>query len=308
MNPKLSVIVPVYNAGQCLIKCLDALKNQELRECEFICVNDGSTDDSYKILEQFHKMDSRFIILDTPNGGPGKARNIGLELAKGEYIGFCDQDDFVSPDYYSSLCKQADENKLDICFCPIRHNYVDSWDNKYSVSGEEALQDEIIPFFIDKQIEPWCKIYRRQFLNEHSIRFNETKHGEDIPFAFLCLFNHPKVAFNKTTYYNRLLHTDSCSYRHCSFEGLNRYGELYQWLQKKNLPLDEEKYWKKLLISRMLFSFKWVYQVRMNNEFNLSISFQKSKKNPSAFWYKLLYKFTFGKTRQKYKKKYKEVR
>ena len=104
-NIKVSVIVPVYNCEKYLKKCLDSLVNQTLKDIEIICVNDGSTDNSGRILEEY--TDSRIKIITKENGGLSSARNAGIAVAKGEYLGFVDSDDWVDLDFYEKLYNTA---------------------------------------------------------------------------------------------------------------------------------------------------------------------------------------------------------
>ena len=97
---KISVIIPVYNTEQYLKRCLDSIKENTYQYLEIICINDGSTDNSLEILEQYQKDDSRFIIIDQKNSGVSKARNNGLEKATGDYIAFIDSDDWINPKYF----------------------------------------------------------------------------------------------------------------------------------------------------------------------------------------------------------------
>ncbi len=110
---KVSVIIPVYNTSQYLRECLDSLSNQTIKQIEFICVNDGSTDNCQSILNEYAKKDSRFIILNQENKGISAARNYALEHSKGEYIGLVDSDDFVSPDYFEVAYAKALETGSD---------------------------------------------------------------------------------------------------------------------------------------------------------------------------------------------------
>lgn len=96
MFPKISIIIPVYNAEKYLYDCLDSLINQTLKNTEIICIDDGSTDNSYEILCEYAAKDNRFIILQQENKGAGAARNKGMEIAKGEFLAFLDADDFLN--------------------------------------------------------------------------------------------------------------------------------------------------------------------------------------------------------------------
>ena len=101
--PKISVIVPVYKVEKFLPKCLESLINQTLKDIEIICINDGSPDNSLKILEEYAKKDSRIKIINQKNAGPSVARNNGMSAASGEYIGFVDSDDWIDLDFYEKL-------------------------------------------------------------------------------------------------------------------------------------------------------------------------------------------------------------
>lgn len=97
---KISVIVPVYNAERFLEKCIRSIMASTLKEIEIICVNDGSKDKSIDILRNLEKEDNRIIVIDKENEGASKARNIGIDMAKGEYIAFVDSDDFIDDSMY----------------------------------------------------------------------------------------------------------------------------------------------------------------------------------------------------------------
>ena len=100
---KISVIIPVYNSEKFLKKCLDSIINQTLNDIEIICIDDGSTDKSLRILNNFADKDNRITIINQKNSGPSAARNKGIENAKGEYIGFVDSDDWIDLDFYEKL-------------------------------------------------------------------------------------------------------------------------------------------------------------------------------------------------------------
>src|SRR6476646_4070363 len=98
MSQKVSVIIPVYNAGKYITRCIESLLNQTLQECEFIFINDGSIDDSREIIEGYKQVDDRIILINQVNQGVSIARNKGLYLAAGEYVGFVDADDCIEKD------------------------------------------------------------------------------------------------------------------------------------------------------------------------------------------------------------------
>lgn len=110
---KLTVIIPCYNVEKYLRQCLDSVINQTLKEIEIICVNDGSTDRTQKILEEYSKKDDRILVINKPNGGLSSARNAGMEKMQGEYIAFLDSDDWVDLEFYEKLYNAAKTNNAD---------------------------------------------------------------------------------------------------------------------------------------------------------------------------------------------------
>ena len=112
--PKFSVILPVYNVEKYLRECLESLVNQTLKDIEFICVNDGSTDSSLDILNEYAKKDSRFVIINQHNQGQGVARNNALAVAKGEYVAFVDPDDWVETNMFEELYLKFKETNVDV--------------------------------------------------------------------------------------------------------------------------------------------------------------------------------------------------
>ena len=110
---KVSVIIPVYNVEEYLEECMESVIHQTLKEIEILCVNDGSTDHSLQILEQYAKKDDRIRIISQKNGGYGKAMNQGLDAASGEYIGIVEPDDYVPLNMYEDLYRKAKEQNLD---------------------------------------------------------------------------------------------------------------------------------------------------------------------------------------------------
>ena len=119
--PKISVIVPVYNVEKYLRKCIESILNQTFREFELILVDDGSTDSSGKICDEYALKDSRIKVIHKENGGASSARNAGLDVAKGEYIGFVDSDDWIEMDMYGELYRLIKENNTDISVCGINN-------------------------------------------------------------------------------------------------------------------------------------------------------------------------------------------
>ncbi len=181
--PKVSVIVPTYNVEMYLVQALESLQKQTLRDMEFICINDGSTDSSLEIIKSFARKDRRFVVCDKPNGGYGIGMNTGLELARGEYVGILEPDDYVPLEMFEELYRTASENDLDFVKADfyrfsteedgsmnLVYNHLDDTGKYY----DRVLDPSRTPELIKLIMNTWSGIYRRAFLREHNIRHNTT--------------------------------------------------------------------------------------------------------------------------------------
>lgn len=212
----LSVIIPAYNAEKTIIRCLDSVLAQTLKNIEIIVVNDGSEDQTEHIVSQYIKDNSEYNIrlLNKKNGGPSSARNKGIEVAKGKYIGFVDSDDVITTDMYNCLVKIADENILDVVICNILNCYPDGKKIPSAVSipkdkviDTNGIKEYIHPMLMQDTIfgGPCNRIYRRDFLCANQIHMPEKLgYGEDCMFqlqVFDCL---DKTWFDSHCYYHYL--------------------------------------------------------------------------------------------------------
>ena len=180
---KVSVIIPIYNVSAYLRECLDSVVGQSLKELEIICVNDGSTDNSLEIVQEYADRDPRIVIITGPNGGYGKAMNKGLDAATGEYIGIVEPDDYVALDMFEQLYETAAEHDLDFVKADFyrftrdddgtehrQYNLLDETKKRYG----ELLCPAEDPSCIRFTMNTWTGIYRRAFLEEFHIRHHET--------------------------------------------------------------------------------------------------------------------------------------
>ena len=165
--PKVSIIVPCYNVSAYLERCLDSLTQQNLKDIEIICIDDKSTDNTLKILHKYAKIDSRIKLIELEkNTGVAIARNSGLGIAKGEYIGFVDPDDYVDLDFYEKLYNVAKFSKADF----IKGNVISVNNNTKDISIDKKMEN------IEKHISNfssafWSAIYRKDFLEKNKILF-----------------------------------------------------------------------------------------------------------------------------------------
>ena len=181
MTPKVSVITPIYNVAKFLPQCLDSLLGQTLQDIEFICVNDGSTDNCLDILNAYAARDSRIVVIDKPNGGYGHTMNTGIDAARGEYIGIVESDDWVDRDAFEKLYELAEAHgHCDIA--KANHNVFVGNDKPVPVENfpKNLCERTLSPLDSDggqvlNSIPAiWSAIYRRDFLNDNGIRFLET--------------------------------------------------------------------------------------------------------------------------------------
>lgn len=198
MSIKVSVVIPVYNAEKYLTECIESLLNQTLKQCEFIFVNDGSNDKSNQMINDYKKKDSRIILINQENQGVSIARNNGLKVASGEYVGFVDADDYIESDMYETLFLSAKQDDCDV----IISNFESEMEGRKSITNyhfpHERVLDKayikhaLLPYFLktDHFNSVVNKLYRNKLIKEKCIQFPEkVALGEDGLFN-IRLFSH----------------------------------------------------------------------------------------------------------------------
>ncbi|WP_242219276.1 glycosyltransferase [Bacillus cereus group sp. BfR-BA-01380] len=198
MSIKVSVIIPVYNAGKYITQCVESLLNQTLEQCEFIFINDGSTDNSREVIERYKELDSRIILINQENQGVSIARNKGLCLATGEYVGFVDADDYIEREMYEILYNSAKQDDCDVVISNINgemegHKVAIKYPFPVdTVLKKEYIDQELLPYFLktDHLNTAVNKIYKKNIINENDVKFPEkVALGEDGMFN-IEFFNH----------------------------------------------------------------------------------------------------------------------
>ena len=173
MTPFVTFVVPVYNAEKTLRKCLDSLACQTLQNIEVIIVNDGSKDSSENIASEYtERFPQMFKLINKENGGVSTARNLGIEAAKGEYLGFVDSDDFVDPDFAELMYKRAKEKDADAVVCAVSYEIGDTVKRRYynkSRFGRSVWEDPYI--LVRSNAYSWNKIFRRTFFQKHGFKY-----------------------------------------------------------------------------------------------------------------------------------------
>lgn len=192
MKIKVSIIVPVYNVDKYLKKSLESLINQTLQEIEIICINDGSTDNSLKILQEYSLKDTRIRLIDQANQGVSAARNIGISFATGEYIGFCDPDDWVCTDFYEKLYYYAVKYNCDFSACGIiniKNNKNKNILSYQNIEIAEKYYDKLKLFKCPDHCYIWNKIYKASELKKYNLEFVKGFTFEDVIFTPQALFH-----------------------------------------------------------------------------------------------------------------------
>lgn len=196
LQPVVSVIVPVYNAGAFLRRTLDCICGQTLQEIEIILVDDGSTDASLSIQQEYAARDSRIILLQQEHEYAGAARNKGMAIARGKYLSFLDADDIFVPTMLAQMVKRAEEESADVvvCRCDIFHTEGEyqplTWQihdryltkiNRRNFSLKDKYPQAVFQTFIGWA---WDKLFLAEFVKGNGFSFGSTRHGNDAPFVF----------------------------------------------------------------------------------------------------------------------------
>ena len=249
IQPKLSIIIPIYNVNKYLKECLESIINQTLKNIEIICVNDGSTDNSLEIIMQF-SYDNRIIIINKINTGYGDSMNNGFDFVTGKYIGIVESDDFIDINMFKNLYKYTKKGNVDI----IRCNFYLYWEK----NKKHILYFQIIKELYNKIFNPiennniffiqpsiWSGIYKKEFLIKNNIKFLQTPGAsyQDTSFFYKTLFKSKNVFYtNKAFYYYRQSNLNSSINNNTFKKALFIHKELFEIEKyiKKDLKLYEK--------------------------------------------------------------------
>lgn len=215
---KISVIVPVYNAERHLRQCMESIVTQSFNDYEIICINDGSTDGSLDILNEYAKTDSRINIFSQQNSGAGASRNLGLEHAAGEYVYFMDSDDYLELNALEELYEVACEKSVDFVMLKVKNfdektgeviddDYYSMPYLKDSVGSDVFSYGDVSKMALDLCVCPPGSFFKREFVED--IRFPEGLLFEDNVFFTEALFKADKIYFHDKFLYNRIRWGDS---------------------------------------------------------------------------------------------------
>lgn len=248
---KISVIVPIYNVEKYLRKCIKSIINQTYQNLEIILVDDGATDNSGEICEEYAKKDNRIKVIHKVNGGLSDARNAGIEVATGDYIGFVDSDDYIAEDMYQYLLDLLLLNQADISICGyelVEENKIQNikkiiadrkeiWDSKKAII--ELLKQEKVHDYA------WNKLYKKQLFDQVKYPYGRKMEDLGTTYQLFELSNYIVLGNQKKYFY------------------LQREGSI---VNQKNFELYRDKY--ELTVERYQF-FKKRYPDMIENDIDM---------------------------------------
>lgn len=258
---KISVVIPVYNVEKYLSECLDSVINQTYKNLQIIIVDDGSTDSSGKICDEYAEKDDRITVVHQSNAGAGAAKNTGLELIDGDYFSIIDSDDYIELDMYEKMVNSLEKYNSDIAQCLFRNVFVnDSFDRKYKIKGNypKVLTSKK---FLSELLYDWKyaifanKVFKTSLLK--NIRFPVGRKIDDEFFTYKLVCNAKKVVNIDNILYNYRMRKTSVMNENnsdrliydridCFIERYNYVSNVFPSLKKKyNLKLyDDLLYFK----------------------------------------------------------------
>jgi glycosyltransferase involved in cell wall biosynthesis len=224
----ISVIVPFFNLEKYVTRCLDSILGQTYRNLEVIAIDDGSTDGTAEILSEYASKDKRVTFIRQTNIGAGAASNRGIELARGGYIAFVDNDDWVEPAMYEKLIRALEDNDADMSVCNFNLVYEDHTDKCYATMRDEIenIYDDVYGYFCKHCACPkpnnytWTRLYKSDIVKNSGVRFDNFSLGSDTLFNFKLLPLLYKVAFINEGLYNYVQRPDSSVFTAANKENL----------------------------------------------------------------------------------------
>lgn len=270
MKPLVSVIVPVYNVEKYLKKCVDSIINQTLKDIEIILVDDGSTDNCPSIIDEYARNDDRVIAIHKENGGQGSARNKGLDISSGDYIGFVDSDDWIDSNMYEQLYISAQKENADIAVCN-RKVFDENSNLKIAVNVSEKIieinKNNIIDYVIDQMFYPhtvvvYNKIFKKSIIYNHNIKFKEVIDvgSEDTLFNYEVLLHVKKIIEVNSVNHNQLAREGSTA-RSYKIGVMKRTSKLIEEIYEYSCNNDAKEVGEILAPIILLFFQQWNYNL-----------------------------------------------
>ncbi len=262
--PRLSIIIPVFNAEKYIGNCLDSILNQTVKDIEIICINDGSTDNSLAVLNEYAQKDNRIKVYSQKNKHSGVARNVGIKLAKGKYIHFVDADDLLYDDkVYENILKITEENNYpNVIRCKAEaFDYNTGEKVPSKIYEQENISKSLINKYINVYddidealklcVTPWGGIVKKKFLVENNIFFNNLKCCNDNSFFIEIIIHATNIYLCDLLIIKHTVHNPTClisqrdKYFGCQYKS---YDYIEKFLNKNNVREDIRK---KILIREL---------------------------------------------------------
>lgn len=247
--PKVSVIIPVYNTERYVTAAIESILEQTLKDIEIIVIDDGSTDYSLKLVAQIAALDKRIQVFSKKNEGPSEARNMGLKIAKGQYIYYMDSDDLLEKDALWTCYKRCEKNKLDFVFfdaTAFKEDLTESVNDYYTRSDilrEETIYkgDEVLSLLMDVNLyrsAVWLCFVRREYLDSIGLRFFPGIIHEDELYSGILHINAQNVGYLPIPFFRRRIRPNSITSNKFSTKNMSCYyvvlSELMKYVDKEN--------------------------------------------------------------------------
>lgn len=286
---KVSVVVPIYNVEKYIKQCVDSIRNQTLEDIEIILVDDGSPDNCPQICDEYKKLDNRIKVVHKKNGGLSSARNAGMRVATGEYIGFVDSDDYIEVDMYEKMYNTSKKYNVDFVMCDYYKSY---GSDKKEVSLEidegmynkEKIKDIIYPQLIMTEnidygplLAVWHCLYKNTFLKENDLYFDDiVKYSEDNLFSSIVGYKSDSFYYMKASYfYNYRYNPNSISTTYKE-DALDVYIEMNNRLYDNFYRCKEYDFKRQLSLHMIYYTLNYINQV-LGSNLNLKEKYRKIK-------------------------------
>ena len=255
--PLVSIIVPMYKCESYVTSVLQSLSSQSFTNIEIICVVDGSPDNTLEVAKAYEQIDTRVRVFAQKHGGAGAARNTGFVLSRGEYVMFLDADDLFPADYVSKMVEVAEKTSADITVCQYYRddNYLGIKQSGCGFRPENVTEPVMSPekiknLFYSISSVPHNKLFRKNLIDNHGLRFSTTQIWNDTFFVLCALVSANKIAFISANLYTYRQYDNSWSISSDRFEyqsdSMTVFKELYTWLINNHLfhQYEDSFYWK----------------------------------------------------------------
>lgn len=294
-NELISVIVPIYNMEKYLNKCVDSILNQSYSNLEIILIDDGSTDLSTKICDEYEKKDNRIKVYHKKNGGLSDAKNYGIEKANGKYIAFVDSDDWIEKNMYRNMYQKLKETKSNIVICGRYIEYENGKKRKWYNTKEMVMNKEqsliYLNSFYNFDMSSCDKLYEKVLFEK--IKFPYGKKCEDAYTTYLLFDKAEKITYIPECFYHYLQRNGSIS----RSEKINMD---YIYAAEEQLKFFSEKYQHLLYIAETnyVFSVKAIFQISIERKLKLTDEFKLKMKEIKKYYKPILSNRYIGKEKK----------